>query len=161
HEYGRIVFFHEIEEDVKGWIEKDIRVVGTLKYIQLSTETAILEQYLNNSKHHLIVDTQIIDNFGQYCIGDVIEIIGKLTWDDTSGPGIISRSSQLPPEFRVKLSEDALQKRPPMVRAYVIRDVQGVNMTLYQEVTKLRRQFASKFDALMESEELKGENTRV
>ncbi|CAG8793292.1 35422_t:CDS:2, partial [Racocetra persica] len=153
--HGRPVFFHEIEEDVKGWIEKDIRVVGTLKYIQLCTETAILEQYLNNSKHHLIVDTQMIENFCQYCIGDMIELIGKLTWDDTPGPGIISRFSQLPPEFRVKLSEDASQKWPPVIRADVIRDVQGVNMTLYHEVTKLRRQFTSKFDALMESEELK------
>ncbi|CAG8635108.1 10815_t:CDS:2 [Cetraspora pellucida] len=154
-EHGATVFLYEIE-DGNEWIEKEIRVIGTLKYIQLSTETAILEQYLNHSKHRLIVDTRLIENIGQYCSDDMIELFGKLTWDATPGPGIVSRNSQLPPEFRVNTS----RQRVPMIRAHVIRDVQGINMTLYQEITKLRRRFNSKFNDLMESEELKAAQSR-
>ncbi|CAG8830743.1 24823_t:CDS:2, partial [Gigaspora rosea] len=72
-------------------------------------------------------------------------IMGKLTWDDTSGP---SRYSQLPPEFQVKLSEE----RVPVIRAHIIRDAQGMNMPLYQEVVKLRRQFESNVNELLENE---------
>ncbi|CAG8754351.1 39481_t:CDS:2 [Gigaspora margarita] len=144
--HGIPVFLHEIEEDTNGWIEKEIRVIGMLKYTQIRTATAIIEQYLNHSKHRIIVDTLLVGNITR-CNNDVIEILGKLTWDDTSGS---SRYSQLPPEFQVKLSEE----RVPVIRAHIIRDAQGLNMALYQEVVKLRRQFESDFNELLENEGL-------
>ncbi|CAG8741681.1 461_t:CDS:2 [Dentiscutata erythropus] len=144
-DHGTSVFLHELEEDINSWIEKTIRVVGT----QLSTETAIIEQYLNHSKHRLIVDTRSVEDTSRDCSGDMVELIGKLTWDDIPGPGVTSRYSQLPPEFQAKYIS---KQRVPVIRAYIMRNAQGINMTLYQEVIKLRRQFDLDFNALMEDE---------
>ncbi|CAG8630730.1 16506_t:CDS:2, partial [Acaulospora morrowiae] len=86
---------------------------------------------------------------------NMVELIGTLVFDHTPGTGMTSKYNQIPQNIRSRLTDGTAKTMIPVLVARIIRDVQGMNMSLYQQVITLRRDFDHKFNEIMDNIEVK------
>ncbi|CAG8509472.1 5792_t:CDS:2 [Diversispora eburnea] len=137
--HGTPVFLREINQNAPQWIGKEIRVIGSLIYHDIDAEIGVLQQYLDGRESFLMVDMNL----------DLLE----------SGSIIKStKCSRIPKNIRGRLTDTIINVPDlPILKARIVRNVQGINMSLYQQIIKLRRQFDSRFNEMMEKMEKNNE----
>ncbi|RHZ86419.1 hypothetical protein Glove_51g57 [Diversispora epigaea] len=162
--HGTPVFLREINQDTPQWIGKEIRVIGSLIYHDIDAEIGVLQQYLDGRESFLLVDMNLVETS---CNNrSMIELIGTLAYDLPESGSIIkcTKCSRVPKNVRRRLTDTIINidipdiPDLPILKSRIIRNVQGINMSLYQQVIKLRRQFDCRFNEMMEkNNEMKSE----
>ncbi|KAJ2082651.1 hypothetical protein H4R24_001400 [Coemansia sp. RSA 988] len=123
-ESGKLVFIDELVQNPKEYANKTVRVTGILHAYDPSVDRAELVDGLNL----LIIDTQLL-GVQKYHLGQTYQLIGAIS--DV-------HNAQVPPP--INLFEEAQYSLDIVLRARVVREVDGLDMTIYRKTIYAMRQ---------------------
>ncbi|CAG8437086.1 2386_t:CDS:2 [Funneliformis caledonium] len=151
---GKIILLDEIENNTKNWFGEYLRIAGKLIYHNTTKNIAVIEQnikYTSNKEKQreghlhekfkikncfLIVDTKLVED-EPYKECKIAEFLGLLINDNDS----VSKFYQLPQKIQDIINADIQRTNYPLLEARIFRNVDFMDMDLYQDVINMRNKY--------------------
>ncbi|KAJ1917060.1 hypothetical protein IWQ60_007902 [Tieghemiomyces parasiticus] len=126
--HAAIALVRDIAQTPAEWFGRQARVVGVLNDYIVADDLAVVED-----TDGLLVDTKLLGDFG-YHLGSTLMLIGEVEK--------LEDSSLLPETLRPHHSVAI-----PVLRARIIRCVDGIDLALYKTALEIRRDFEKTWSA--------------